>query len=54
MYAWTEGGYVPKCTTVYSQGGRSKMSTFCVRNTPKKSSTETCKTFKTFVIKLII
>ena len=22
----TEGGYVPKCTAVYSQGGRSKIS----------------------------
>ena len=28
----TEGEYVPKCTYSYSQGGRSKISTFCARS----------------------
>ena len=31
----TEGGYVPNCTATYSQGGTSKISTFCVRNSPQ-------------------
>ena len=32
----TVGGHVPKCKAAYSQGGRSKNSTFCIRYSPNQ------------------